>query len=261
MSRLLTTIYKRDLADDPDPNVTAPDPSRIFPVSIFADNGALANRLIFRANATNPNGIRTSQGTFNVELYLRAPASPWIPIAPPIVGLVNNQLASAQFSGFTDAVLDGFLRMTTIVAPGATQLVQQISASDQAPVSSGGGGFSNVVGLYATSGPVSVRDVVYEVPAGGAVAQCAGTTSTAPAIGVVLALPIAGQALVQFIGEMGGFVGLIPGAAYFVSLTTLGGLQTPGPDSSNLGRISQQIGVAKSSTVLLIELQEGYVQL
>jgi hypothetical protein len=104
------------------------------------------------------------------------------------------------------------------------------------------------VGAYTVPVGVSVLDVVYIT--GAFAADRADNTSlgTTPGIGVVIAKPLATTATVAYFGEVAGFVGLTPGAVYF--LGTLGAIVTVAPGAP--GNVIQRVGVAISGTTLLL---------
>lgn len=127
----IETIIKPDLLDDPDPGLVPPPASRIFPVSMFAPNGHQTNRQLFRTKAVAMDGTPAPVATFgSLLLYLKLNGQ-WQLAGDAVLDLVQGQLASALFGGSTEAVVDGYLRMLTIAAPGANHVVQTLFEADE----------------------------------------------------------------------------------------------------------------------------------
>lgn len=129
--------------------------------------------------------------------------------------------------------------------------------------SSGGGSTipSGVVVRNYVPG-VSVLDAVYQTNSGSVDKASATSDATMPVLGVVTILdtPATGQCYVLTDGDAMGFSGLIAGEVYMVSLQP-GQLLWEG-DTSNLnyptthGNVVQAVGIAKSSSVMLIAIQD-----
>lgn len=117
----------------------------------------------------------------------------------------------------------------------------------------GGGGGGSVVGTY-TGPTVSVQDAVY-VSSSDTVSQANATGSIGklPTIGICIEKPDASTAKVQLAGEVSIMTGLTPGAVYFLDRTS--GQITANISSHTTGDTLQIIGVAKSTTVLVLAQQ------
>jgi len=102
---------------------------------------------------------------------------------------------------------------------------------------------------------VAVRDVVYLTGSLAVDQADASAEATVPAIGFVKTKPTATTCILQYYGELGGFVGLTPGSKYYLSLTS-GGITTTAPSGST--EVVQQVGVAISSTILLVKVDNYY---
>jgi len=107
--------------------------------------------------------------------------------------------------------------------------------------------------IYNCLAGVSVRQVVYQSAAGTVAQADASNASKMPAIGFVVTKPSSLACYLQDEDELGGFVGLTAGAAYYVDPATPGGITATQPDVL-AGEIVQQVGVAKSATVLRITI-------
>lgn len=116
------------------------------------------------------------------------------------------------------------------------------------PAAAAGSVIVSASGQFTVPAGVAVGDVVYIT--GSLAADQADNTSvaTAPAVGIVVAKPLATTATVAYLGEVAGFVGLTAGAVYY--LGTLGGMTTTPPNVG--GNVIQRIGVAISATALLL---------
>jgi hypothetical protein len=116
------------------------------------------------------------------------------------------------------------------------------------PGAAAGSSLISAAGAYTVPGAVAVGDIVYST--GSFTADVADRTApaTMPAIGVVVAKPIATTATILYYGEAAVFGGLTPGAEYFVGVA--GAVETPGTNVS--GEVVQRIGVAISATTILV---------
>jgi hypothetical protein len=103
-------------------------------------------------------------------------------------------------------------------------------------------------GAWTVPNTVSVGDLVYGTGAFTADAADNTSVATAPAIGVVIAKPLATTATVAYLGEVGAFAGLTPGAIYY--LGTAGAVTTTPPAS--VGNVVQRVGVAADATTMVL---------
>ena len=102
-------------------------------------------------------------------------------------------------------------------------------------------------GAYTVPGAVAIGDIVFIT--GASTADVADRTApgTMPAVGVVVGKPIATTATVLYAGEASVFVGLTPGAEYWVGV----GGAIESPSAAVNGEIVQRIGIAKDATTLI----------
>lgn len=111
----------------------------------------------------------------------------------------------------------------------------------------GGGAIVSSPGAWTVPVAVAVGDIVYVTGAFTADVADRTAPATMPAIGVVIAKPIATTATVLYYGEAPVFVGLTPGAEYFVGVA--GAVETPG--TSIAGEVVQRVGVAANATTIV----------
>lgn len=115
-------------------------------------------------------------------------------------------------------------------------------------------------GLYNSASDVGVTNVVY-LSASDTVAKArANGMATMPVLGFVSAKPTATTATVVQDGDLGGFSGLVPGAIYFASATTAGGI-TADANSIPAGGVVQKLGRARNSTTLVLDVDSDFVEL
>ena len=131
--------------------------------------------------------------------------------------------------------------------PGVGQVLTWGGAS-WAPAAPGAGtDFDTLVGVIGPG--LSINDVVYISGSNTATAADATTVATGPAVGVVVAAAL-GVVDIRMFGKVTTFVGLTPGAQYFVSTAAAGITTTP---PSSMGEYVQPIGIALTSTTLLVK--------
>jgi hypothetical protein len=157
---------------------------------------------------------------------------------PTVDGLQGNPVDSAA-PGVGDALIwDG--AQWTPTAPSA------------------GTGVDSGVGAFTVPAGVAVGEIVYVTGAFAADRADASAAATAKAIGIVIAKPAATTATVRYFGEVSGFVGLTPGALYYLD-TTAGQISLTAPSSP--GEVVQNVGQALSTTVLLLDIDRPEVVL
>lgn len=103
-------------------------------------------------------------------------------------------------------------------------------------------------GTYSCSSLVKVNDAV-AVDVADHVVATDNTTILKPVLGFVLSKPSTTKAVVQYEGEMKGFSGLTVGLTYYLG-DTAGTISATPP--SNPGQLVQRVGVARSSTTMVL---------
>lgn len=106
--------------------------------------------------------------------------------------------------------------------------------------------------IYTVSAGVTVRQLLYRSGTGAAALADASDPAKMPAIGFVASKPTATTAVLADEDELGGFVGLTPGAAYYADPATPGGITATQPTTP--GHVAQAVGEAKTATVLTIRI-------
>jgi hypothetical protein len=116
---------------------------------------------------------------------------------------------------------------------------------------------------------VAVLDTVYQKPDGTvdkAAANAVATSATLQGIVERLDFPSAGQCLVRWAGDLGGFAGLVPGDIYVLA-TNPGGIvgetDTLNPNYPNdtvSGHVMREVGYAASPTVLFVGTNRDYLR-
>lgn len=113
--------------------------------------------------------------------------------------------------------------------------------------------------VVSCPGTVAVGDVVYITGSNTVDQASAGSLATIPVVAFVSAKPTAVTAVLHLHGPLGGFVGLTPGAGYFVSIVP-GGM-TATVNSYVPGNVVQRVGTALTSTTLLVSISPDYTEL
>jgi len=181
----------------------------------------------------------------------------------------------------TKVVIDGDSDVVEIGMPNATQVdigaeldlnsndIVSVNEINGVPITSSGAGTNYLAddGAYKSlsvptpqsftvPSDVSVRDIVYSTGALTADKADNTSTSTIPAIGIVISKTDSTTAVVMFTGYViGGFTGLTAGAEQFLS--TEGAITETPP--STVGYILQRIGVAIDTDTLLFQPGEHYL--
>jgi len=99
---------------------------------------------------------------------------------------------------------------------------------------------------------VGVRDWVRIDGFGVVQKASADTPSTVPAIGVVRAKPTNTTAIVKYAGTQDGFSGLTPGQFVFLNAVPGGYTQNPAVDLSGPQDVIQRLGLARTTTEILV---------
>jgi len=106
--------------------------------------------------------------------------------------------------------------------------------------------------VYTVSAGVTVPQLLYRSGTGAAALADASNPAKMPAIGFVASKPTATTAVLADEDELGGFVGLTPGAAYYADPATPGGITATQPTTP--GQVAQAVGEAKTATVMTIRI-------
>ena len=127
-------------------------------------------------------------------------------------------------------------------------------------VGTGAPGPSTNKGIYNHPGTVAVGDVVYLSAPDTVDLADANDAGKQPLVGVVAS--VAGLSCeVMYNGELGGFVGLSPGAVYYLSEVGTTGNTLTDVAPTLPPSIVQTVGYARSATVLVVMADQNYVEL
>lgn len=124
--------------------------------------------------------------------------------------------------------------------------------------SSGPAGPITITGEYGCNISVAVLDAVY-IDSPDHVAIADATSSAKVPIGFVLSKSSPTTCEVIYMGELAGFVGLVPNTTYFLS--TVPGAIIPQPGPTATGEVVQVMGWSRSTTVLVVEVDPDYTLL
>jgi hypothetical protein len=144
-----------------------------------------------------------------------------------------------------------------------------IGSGDISVVANGIWVFNNVIQGTITDSENTVSTNVYTCPSGTnvnqlvyisaadtvALADYTSSGSAFPAIGFVSALVTATTCEVTWVGELGGFTGLVPGTVYF--LATSGSYVAAGSLPGS-GVAQQRVGVARNATTMYLGFSHDY---
>lgn len=127
----------------------------------------------------------------------------------------------------------------------------------------GGGGGGGGGGTYVDSGAVAVCDAVNVNGSDQVQRADATSAATAPVAGFVSFKPTVATSKLIYSGELGGFVGLVAGASYFLDVNPGQITQVPPalPADAGTGKIVQRVGIAKNATTLIVQIDPSYVVL
>lgn len=171
----------------------------------------------------------------------------WFMIGPGGAGLDELVKISA-----TDTTA-GFLQPKLVAGAGINIVPQNVGFNENLRIDATGAGA--IDGVYLDGG-VALRQLVAmrsgaPVPT---VDPASSTGSVARVAGFVSALG-GGNATVQYAGELGGFVGLLPQTEYYASAVP-GAISSTPPAS---GEIRRKVGIAKDATTLVIRIDADYL--
>lgn len=180
-------------------------------------------------------------------------------------GSLSNQTLVAQVSSTipssNTALILAFRFGTLVLFRGSRVLLDGESGAVLSVSSLLGGGPTPPVPYGDGSATVLLDAVRISAADTLAKAQASGI-ATAPAVGFVLSKPTASTAILQNTGELGGFVGLTPGALYYLDQSVAGGITlTPPalPADLGSGKIVQRVGRARNATTLLIQIDPDFL--
>jgi hypothetical protein len=171
----------------------------------------------------------------------------WFMIGPGGAGLDELVKISA-----TDTT-SGFLQPKLVAGAGINLVQQNPGANESLRIDATGAGA--IAGVYLDGGVALNQLVAMRAAAPVPTVDPASSTgSVARVAGFVSALG-GGNATVQYAGELGGFVGLLPQTEYYASAVP-GGISTTPPAS---GEIRRKVGIAKDATTLVIRIDADYL--
>jgi hypothetical protein len=218
-----------------------PRESKIFPFveyDKFINDWRIADYL--RKKAINIEDLDAAGGTFvsqwNLEPKLRLGG--WV-YWVDVTGALRMKFGDPTFD------LDGF-----IVGPGGAPVAHGpthvFNGVDPVP------DIEVLETAWTCPAGVQVRDGVYQTGASSVDQALADDISTMPVVGVVLSKPTPTSCIIARSGEVPGFTGLTADVYYYASASTVGAITSAPPSTS--GDIVQQVGYAKTTTILVVEL-------
>lgn len=119
------------------------------------------------------------------------------------------------------------------------------------------------------TGGVALRDLVYQKNDGTVDKASATAVATSILVGFVeqLDTPLVGQCTVRYLGDLSGFVGLVPGAIYVLGKTagtivreTLTGDANYPDQTPQSGHTSYKVGTAGTSSKLWVDISRGFTE-
>ena len=127
-------------------------------------------------------------------------------------------------------------------------------------VGTGAPGPSTNKGIYNHPGTVAVGDAVYLSAPDTVDLADANDIAKQPLVGVVSSV-VGLSCEVMYNGELGGFVGLSPGAVYYLSEAGTTGNTLTDVAPTLPPSIVQTVGYARSATVLVVMADQNFVEL
>lgn len=113
-------------------------------------------------------------------------------------------------------------------------------------------------GTYTCPSSLTLLEVVYLSAADTVDRADANNATAVPAIGFAREKLSATQAVVQYNGELDGFVGLVTGDTYYLS-EIAGQVTNVAP--TDTGAIVQEVGFARNPTTMVIKIDRDWIQL
>jgi hypothetical protein len=109
--------------------------------------------------------------------------------------------------------------------------------------------------VFTCPAGVNLNDAAAITGADAADQADANNAAARPCRGFVISKPTATSCILQYAGELSGFVGLTPNATYYLSETA--GAISGKPTSP--GTIQQVVGWARNTTTLVIDIEQNYI--
>lgn len=170
----------------------------------------------------------------------------WLMIGPGGAGL--DELVKITAADTTADFL-----LNKLVAGSGINLVPLGPGYETLRVDATGG--AAVSGTYVDGGVTVCQLAAMQIGAPSPTAVPASAASTVAQVAGFVSNVAAGVATVQYVGELGGFVGLTPQAEYFAGVAP-GTISTSPPPPGNIRR---KVGIAKDATTLVIRIFGDYL--
>lgn len=170
------------------------------------------------------------------QVYERLVIIQSLSTTPALRKTVPGESVQARARGWSDAINDIVDAAENAVA-GVTSVQSLTSAS----------------GSFAVLAGTAIGDVVYVSGSNAAAVADNAAVATMPAAAIIVAKPTATTATLAFSGLVGGLSGMTPGAKQYAGAA--GALIEAGALPTTPGEVIQQVGVAITSTILLLDPQ------
>jgi hypothetical protein len=174
-------------------------------------------------------------------------AGTWFLIGPGGGGLDELVKISA-----TDTTA-GFLQTKLVPGAGINLVPQNVGLNETLRVDNTGTG--GVTGTYVDGGVVAQQLVAMRTGAAVPTVDPASAVGNVAEVAGFVTNVAAGVATVQYAGELGGFVGLLPHTEYYAAAAP-GAISTTPPAS---GQIRRKVGIAKDATTMVIRIDADYL--
>ncbi len=164
-----------------------------------------------------------------------------------------DSLRAEDTAAGTGAYLEMDDGSTAAVSAASEGRLRYNATNQQFETSENGGPYQSLTtgtAPYTCPVGVSVNDAVYITGADAVDQADASGAATSPAVGFVRFKPTATSCIVQSDGELSGFIGLTPGAIYYLSDSAVGAITATAPTTS--GSTVQPLGFARNATTLVI---------
>lgn len=159
-------------------------------------------------------------------------------------GIEPRKAVSGGSVSYTPAVPGNWSPAPSTIGDALDQIAARVVALEaSAPVAQ----------TYSCPSGATARQLVYLSGSGAVDLADASNTANMPALGFIASKPTSTTCTLADEDELSGFVGLTPQAVYYADPATPGGITTTLPDVT-VGNVVQQVGVAKTATILKIEI-------